>query len=156
MDTRRVLIVVHPGSACGSADFHHGRAYAGSERDMLVRALDSWSGPVVVVDSDLSDEIARYPELARAVHDVLERARRTSHSARLLAHDDQEDYDCIDWVSQVRDHVMATGIGQALITGAWYHDDDDDGGCVNAVYDALVDEGMTVDVHDSALSIDVD
>jgi hypothetical protein len=155
MNEDRILVLVHPGSACGSADFHHGSPYAETERAMLVRALDSWEGPLVVVDSDLSDEIGGYPPLARAIADALARSTLSSHATRLLAGDGKEDYDGTDWVPQVRDHVVATGARHAVITGAWYHDDDD-GGCVNAVYDALVEEGLTADVHDSALSIDMD
>jgi len=155
MKEDRILVLVHPGSACGSADFHHGRPYADSERAMLVRTLDSWEGPLVVVDSDLSDEIVAYPSLARAIADALARAAASSRATRLLAGDGQDDYDGVDWVPQVRDHVVATGVRRALVTGAWYHDDDD-GGCVNAVCDALVGEGLEAEVHDSALSIDMD
>jgi hypothetical protein len=155
MNDDRILVLVHPGSACGSADFHHGRSYAESERAMLVRTLDSWDGPLVVVDSDLSDEIPGHPPLARAIADALARSAGSSHAARLLAGDGQEDYDGTDWVSQVRDHVVSAGARHAVITGAWYHADDD-GGCVNAVCDVLSGEGLSVDVHDSALSIDMD
>lgn len=155
MEDTRILVLVHPGSACGSADFHHGRSYASSERDMIIGLLSSWDGGMLVVDSDLSDEIAQQPRLETAIAEALRRAKATGHSTRLLAGDGQCDYDETDWVSQVVEHVLRTGIRRAVLTGAWYHRDDD-GGCVNAVYDELVREGISVVVDDSALSIDMD
>ncbi len=154
-DPRPLLVLVHPGSACGSADFHHGRSYASAEREALADRLRGWQYDLVVVDSDLSDEIRRYPVLMSAIESALARAASTGHGARLLACDDQEDYDGCDWVSQVRDHVLALGTVNAIVTGAWHHVDDDHG-CVNAVYDVLTREGLKVDIDDSALPIDLE
>lgn len=151
----KLLVLVHPGSTCGSADFHHGRSYATAERAALAALLDGWTGGLLVVDSDLSDEIASYPLLAAAIDAALDRAETTGHSSRLLAGDAQDDYDGTDWVPQVREHVLSTGVRNAVITGAWYHEDDDHG-CVNAVYDVLHEAGLSVEVHDSAFPIDVD
>jgi len=154
-ETHVILVLVHPGSACGSTDFHHGKAYADDERAMLIDRLKTWEGDLVVVDSDLSDELVQYPGLDIAIKDALARAETSGHGARLLAGDDGGDYDAVDWVAEVRSHVVATGATHAIVTGAWYHEDDDHG-CVNAVHHALTREGLSVDVDDSAISIDID
>lgn len=154
MTERPLLILVHPGSACGSADFHHGTSYASSERAMLVDRLMTWQGDLVVADSDLSDELSGYPELANAIDEALARAASSGHAARLLAGDHDDDYDECDWVSQIEEHVVGLGSTRAIITGAWYHPDDDHG-CVNAVYDALQETGVRVEVDESALAIDL-
>lgn len=152
---RPLLVLVHPGSACGSADFHHGRSYASAERSALADVLGGWQYDLLVVDSDLSDELVRYPTLTSAIDDALSRSSSSGHGARLMAGDEQDDYDATDWVSQVRDHVLQLQPARIVVTGAWHHVDDDHG-CVNAVYDVLKHEGFTVDIDDSALPIDLE
>lgn len=146
-----VLVLVHPGSACGSLDFHHGRRMADEERGMLARRLLDWNGPLVVVDSDLSDEIVQHPGLHDAIAGALDRGRTAGHHVSRTKCDDEDD----DWVRRAVDAVLSVGSTRAIVTGAWYHADDD-GGCVNAVYDGLAETGLAVDVDDSAIAIDLD
>ncbi len=40
----RVLVVVHPGSACGSANFNIGQFEARSAREELADELTRWDG----------------------------------------------------------------------------------------------------------------
>ena len=63
----RLLVLVHPGSTCGSADFHHGRQMATEERHHLADFIRRWEGHLVVLDNDLSDEISSYPLLQSAI-----------------------------------------------------------------------------------------
>ena len=145
-----VMVLVHPGSACGSLDFHHGGQMANEERRILAQRLRTWNGPLIVVDSDLSDEIAARPDLHDAIEGALDRGRAQGHHvARVPCMDEDE-----DWVRPSADAVLLSGVTSAIVTGAWYHPEDD-GGCVNAVYDELRSRGMAVDVDDSAISIDV-
>jgi hypothetical protein len=150
------LVLVHPGSACGSADFHHGRRAATAARQAIADLLLSWDGDLVVVDSDLSDEIDGSPPLAAAIDGALAaNAERGWRTVRLRACDAGDERDGGNWVAEVRDHVLGLSVRRVVITGAWYHPDDD-GGCVNAVYDALDARGLSLDVDDSAISIDID
>jgi hypothetical protein len=69
-----VLIVVHPGSACGSADFHMGRSLADDCRQLLIKRLDAWQSHVVILDGELSDELTDYPAFNEALDNVMRRA----------------------------------------------------------------------------------
>jgi hypothetical protein len=65
--TQKLLVIVHPGSACGSADFNLGKFEARAARDTLRGAIEDWEGGVIVIDGELSDELEHVPSLARAM-----------------------------------------------------------------------------------------
>lgn len=71
---RPVLVLVHPGSACGSADFNLGSSEASDARSRLANDLALWHGDIIVMDGFLSDEIATHPALDEAIQDALRRA----------------------------------------------------------------------------------
>lgn len=144
-----MLVVVHPGSACGSADFHHGRRLARAMRERLSQTLHGWRGAVTVIDSDLSGELAGEPDLAGAIDACLGRSHADGSAARRLSVAGER------WIEAGRALIQEAGPGRVVLTGAWYHPDDD-GGCVNAMRDALVQSGIAVDIHGSAMSIDLD
>jgi len=74
---RKILVIVHPGSCCGSADMNLGRYEAGALRDYLADTVNAWRGPVLVIDGNLSDELAQtaYESLGRAIKNALRRAK---------------------------------------------------------------------------------
>lgn len=62
-----MLVVVHPGSACGSADFNLGLIEGSRVRERLARTILGWTDEIVVVDNDLSDELETYAMLGLAI-----------------------------------------------------------------------------------------
>lgn len=145
-----VLILVHPGSACGSANFNLGKQAANAAREGLCIELQQWSGGVVVLDGDLSDELCDYPELRQQINDALHRAAaRGATSIRCMANDP--------------DQVAASQeIAQSLdpdthfwVTGAWYQSSDG-GGCAGSVLAALQALDRRVDLSDYVIDLDCD
>ncbi len=145
-----VLIVVHPGSACGSADFNLGRLDARAARESLVDELNGWSGPLVVIDGALSDELASYPALNSAIVGAYTRAQQGGYLSLRLQGDDPEQVD------RTRDLLAVLPDGgkghEFVVTGAWYHPSDG-GGCVGSVVEVLHAAGCRVNVSDSALCL---
>lgn len=148
-----VLVLVHPGSACGSADFNIGRFEARAARDQLAWELKTWSGGIVVIDGALSDELDSYPFFAQSISDCLARSKAGGHlSVRVMGSDDDD----LDQVERIRE--VAEAMGQAamqtefIVTGAWYHPEDG-GGCVGSVIEELRRMGLKASVADSAVHL---
>lgn len=149
---QNILVSVHPGSACGSADFNIGCMAASESRAKLVRELDAWVGPVVVIDGGLSNELKDYPALDNALDQALARAKATGLMSLRMVGDDPEQNDRIREViegmvpAQKRDAVFS-------VTGAWY-DSADGGGCVGGVHTVLLAMGCNSSVSESAVQYD--
>lgn len=145
----QVLILVHPGSACGSADFNLGTLEAQCARQSLVRELDGWRGAIVVMDGDLSDELERYPVLDLAIDQALNRARR----AGLLAErHDAQDPGQIECAARLAASLQATARShQFTVTGAWV--EPGNGGCVGSVVERLRNLGCHAVVGKGAVSL---
>jgi hypothetical protein len=131
-----VLVVVHPGSLCGSADFNLGSEAAESVRVAITDELQNWTGDVLVLDGYLSDELVFYPELRDAINDAVDRAK--GFGERLVADDPDHAQIAVDFLRQ---HALALNTPINL-TGAWY-DPEDEFGCVNATCDALKASGFS-------------
>ncbi len=149
-DRREVMVVVHPGSACGSADFNMGEAQARECRARLVGDLDAWSGAVAVVDGSLSEELGdrRYRGLGAAVDAAL--ARAGAERATVWACDEEG-------LTERAAGLVAEALGLATerdvvaLTGAWY-DPVRGHGCVNAVMEGFEALGFDVRVLPGAVS----
>lgn len=144
-----ILVVVHPGSACGSASFNIGNQDARAARDSLANELNAWLGPLVVIDGHLSIELPGYPALSSALENALTRARQAGHMSLRLTGDDPEQND------RIREVIESMGAEQKRaaffnITGGWF-DKGNGGGCVGGVYDVIVSMGCKASVCDSAL-----
>lgn len=148
--TAAVLVIVHPGSACGSADSHLGRFQARAGRDGLVLEANGWRGGVIVIDGALSDELPRYPAWNAAINGCLTRAKAQGLvSLRVFACDDETP----NWPGVFAKAVAALRVPKKSsfeVSGAWYCPDDS-AGCVNAAYDALTAMGYHADVSDYAI-----
>ena len=75
---QKILVVVHPGSLCGSADFNVGVDAAAKARQALIHEIQRATGAgVIVIDGDLSDELnqEKYADLDGASTRGLEDAR---------------------------------------------------------------------------------
>lgn len=164
---RAVLILVHPGSACGSADFNLGRSEAEAARERLCEDLDEWHGSLIVIDSSLSDEIAWRPHLCNAIRRALSRAdpedRNRTHlpappdlpseeqlrdscpeagfALRIWGCDDVGPHHAETVALLLKSGIFDPGRASLSITGAWY-DPDGDEGCVNAVAAGLRQAGL--------------
>lgn len=151
-----LLVLVHPGSACGSADFNLGREIAEFDRETLAHTLDLWNGGIVVIDGSLSDELPRssYRRLGLAIENCLERAAASG----LISH---REWGCDDVAPHQSDaartvvsrfHLLPIST-HIVATGCWYDDSDDDAGCVNDVADVLSALGFDVKIDESVLRL---
>ena len=149
-----ILVLVHPGSCCGSANSNIGRSAASEGREDLAYCLETWEGGIVVIDSDLSDELAYYKKLDQAIREALDKAAgRTDVSVRIMG-GDEDDFNQVAAIDKVvADLGLVPAERTMHLTGAWY-DPEGDEGCVNSVRDRLVELGFRCEVLDSAVSLD--
>lgn len=149
-EKNEVLVVVHPGSACGSANSNIGKFEARAARDALVYALDHWTGGVIVIDGALSDELPGYPLFATAIEACLQRATASGQFAHRMMADDGDQAPKI--IELVREHAQALQSATFAVSGTWYHPEDGSG-CVGSVIDALRSLGCRAEVDDSAVHL---
>lgn len=150
-NVRNVMVIVHPGSCCGSADMNLGRYEARSLRDGLVNRLQAWTGPIFIIDGTMSDEIhwSQYEELGRAIRNAIRRARYHRHAAK-------REWGCDDngpGSSGAMEALLARGeiaLGDRVyLTGAWTTNHKD-WGCINGAAKVLDDAGIRNEIDDSA------
>lgn len=149
----QILVVVHPGSACGSANFNLGRSLADGSRDVLADEINTWRGGIVIIHGSLSDELPGYPRLKEALDGALERTRVEHLPSVEISGDDEAD---INQVAAIRQWAKGKPWRMApvfTVTGAWYHPEDG-GGCVGSVVDELRRLGHPAEVSDSAVCLD--
>lgn len=145
-----ILVLVHPGSAGGSANFHLGRDEARGARDCLAHELRHWRGGVIVLDGDLSDDLPSYPVFASAIDAALARARTDGHVAiRTMASDPDQMRVIKELVQQLGEPAIQAAF---TVTGAWYHPEKRY--CVGSVIDALREIGCTADACESAVCLE--
>ena len=153
-----VLIVVHPGSALGSADFNLGRPDARAAREALIQELDQWEGPLLIIHGTLSDELYRYPQLNQALRGTQARNAQNGFAAH-------ERYGCDENASNAnQEAAIQAWVAQEQwdphttlfrVTGAWYHPEDG-GGCVGSVIDRLKALGYRTEVSPSVVKMPCD
>jgi hypothetical protein len=146
-----LLVLTHPGSACGSADHLLGRYDARASRDGLIIELERWTGHILVVDGELSDEIPQYMTYARALDGALHRAKNAGlFSSRIFACDNLTP----NWPPKVAKAVKALKLPAEtpiVVSGAW-HCPGEKFGCVNATDRALKRTGfINVRISDYAV-----
>ncbi len=154
-----ILIVVHPGSACGSANFNLGRNLADGCREVLTNDILAWQGPIIVIDSDLSSDLEdpRFADLGAAIAEATERARAAGRlGLRVVGSDDTlpgEDNQSQAISGVVACYQLSPDQHRFEVTGCWY-DPEEDYGCVNDVRDTLAAAGFDTSIRDSAISLD--
>lgn len=151
-----LLIIVHPGSACGSADMNLGRDAAEVLRLDMQMLIENWEGGVAVIDGELSDELEggrhAWQELGRAITGALGRAQQSGLISERIFGDDDGDYRQMDAARDlVRKHGLTPDTAAITLTGAWIDDDGD--GCVHSVREALEELGFRPVVED-AMNLD--
>lgn len=150
---QHVLIVVHPGSALGSADFNLGPAEARAAREALIQELDQWEGPLLIIHGQLSDELYRYPQMDQALRWAQARNAQAGFPSHERDGCDENPPNANQeaaiqaWVAQEQWDPQATSF---RVTGAWYHPEDQ-GGCVGSVIARLKKLGYQAEVSPSAV-----
>ncbi len=148
----RALIVVHPDSALGSADFNLGVEQARGARGALAAELAAWSGPVLVIGGSLAKEFAAYPLLLATLDKLLIRCHGHGFVAdrRRGADGTRRDQRAVaaTWIKQ-NPTLSQHGF---TVTGAWYHRDG--GGCVGSVITTLKNMGLETSLSPSAVWLD--
>jgi hypothetical protein len=133
-ETETVLILVHPGSLLGSADFNLGREEAEEVRMEIREELWQHIGPIVLVKGELCDEL---PESTLGLE-----IDSVGIDMRLEAGPDEYA------LAAVADHIAAEYPGaRFIVTGAWA---DEDSGCVTCVATRLEQAGRRVSVSPHA------
>lgn len=148
--SQHVLVVVHPGSACGSADFNLGKYEARSARDELVSEIKNWTGGVIVIDGDFSDELPDYPALNEAILGVLFRAKLSGQvSDRRQGQDPAQ----VRVIGEVIDGLELDLLATTFhVTGAWHIADHPTmTGCVGSVQEELLRMGGKACVSEMAV-----
>lgn len=151
-EMRTVLILVHPGSACGSADYNLGPNLADVLRDLLADDLSQWTGDLLVIDGELSDELKSpaFRHLGQAITSALGRSRAAGFRTRRSWGCDNVPPHQADRVrAWIEDGTLDPRSMQISLTGAWYSEDG--GGCVGDVQKALVSAGFDVTIRSSVV-----
>ena len=147
-DKTPLLFVVHPGSACGSADFNIGEEDAAADRAKLEAFLNAWTGGVIVLSGEHDAELRkrRYRSLGLAIEGALATAQGTGVSMTVAAPDPKQMA-----VSRKLANKLGLTIDHPIVvTGAWASRGDS--GCVNSVVEALTAAGFgDVTLSDSAV-----
>lgn len=155
-----LLIVVHPGSACGSADMNLGRDEADSQRAEMQAFVDQWQGGIVVIDGALSEELGpnswrrSWREWGESLERALARARERGLLAQRVLGDDggESELDQMQATAAlVAEHGLTPAQTAITLTGAWI--DNDGGGCVHSVREVLETLGFTPTIE-AAMDLD--
>jgi hypothetical protein len=153
-----VLVVVHPGSACGSADMNLGVQEGRRRRAILSDDVAAWIGPVIIIDASLSDELGlrAYRRLGLVIEQALGRAQSAGHIAMRINADDAEEHNQV-WAAE---HLCAAGIlvpgkHRVEVTGCW-HDPAGKSGCVTSVWHVFKAMDFNSMVRSSAIEEPVD
>lgn len=150
--SREILVLVHPGSACGSANFNLGRTEGREAREGLITAIEAWQGGFLVIDSEFSDELEEYPGFDRAIKLALQAAKNRNQISQRVVGDDPDQVQRItEFVATMSDQDKDQT--SFTVTGAWF-DPSDGEGCVGSVHKRLLALGCKAQVDESAVNVD--
>jgi hypothetical protein len=154
-DQEKILVVVHPGSALGSADSNLGGFEARAGRDALQYAFENWDGPVLVIHGELSDEFPSYPIFDRFLKEMIARSRAAGHRCEEVQGDDMSNHNQEKAITKwVKDQGLTPETACFEVTGAWYNEDG--GGCVGSVLKRLRKLGYTAEVDSNSALCEID
>lgn len=149
-----ILIVVHPGSCCGSANANLGHYDARACRDGLMDELRSWTGALAVIDGELSDELSVYPVFRECLENALARNGQAGFKTIRIEGDAADEFDQVEAAKAIVERLRLSPLANPVrLTGAWTHGEADDGGCIDSIHLALQAAGFSVDVMDSAFEL---
>lgn len=150
---QNLLVIVHPGSACGSADFSCGKYDAQAQREGLTRSIASWNeGGVIVLSGAFDGEmkLPRYAALGAAITGALARAKSSGQIAiKKRAYDPAQ----VTMIQKIMAELKLPPETRIEVTGAWTGHQEE--GCVDSVAQALHKMGYTkAFISDDAIYID--
>ena len=149
----RLLIVVHPGSLCGSADMNLDTPASQGARNAVAEDIDNHvahGGSIALLHGFLSDELPKHPTLNNSIMKAAATARAHGQiGAHRFGCDNLEPRleEGLDQI--VRDLALDPAYTEVTLTGAWY-DPVNREGCVNATQRYLQEKGFRTRVLDSA------
>lgn len=131
-----------------------GKSDARASRDMLVSELVDWSGHIGVIDGDFSDELPSYPVLNEALLAAIARNAGAGYQTKRINGDAASEFDQAAAALQLIGNLGLSPDGHAIkLTGAWLEKVHEDG-CIDDVFDVMTKAGFSVDVLDSAFTLD--
>lgn len=142
MSKSPLLVIVHPGSLCGSLDMHLGDA-ADGVRGAIADEIDQWEGASAVITGNFMDELER------------RECRGLAYSLRRCSYETRGEPSGLGLKRAARRVARQFGLGKGdkvRVTGAW--NDNDGSGCVTAVAAALTELGLDVEISENAPASD--
>lgn len=134
------LLIVHPASTCGSADFSLGPDKAARDRAGLVATIEEWRGPSVIIDNDLDAELTAYESLDIALRSLNEPIRVNACATES------------GWIPDAFAAIEKTGLRHFIVTGAWHHPGDHSG-CIDAITSMMDQRDMQWEIASCAFRI---
>lgn len=167
MASRDALVLVHPGSMCGSARMSMGRPEADEARSRVMERVRLHEGPLIVIDGAMSDELNAGETMI--IENALDEAAAWGHPAMRLWGCDAGEAPFQGWTGRALyenrtfypGQSEAAGVAakylegcQVSVTGAWAAPDGAPEGCVNEVVYVMRDalgEKSEVGIDETAL-----
>ncbi len=145
-----ILVITHPGSACGSADFNLGGdgSLSRSYREGMIEQFNSWQGGVIVLSGDFYDELRqpKYRSFGKAIDALLSRTRAVG---KVSIRKPAPDPDNAKVITRLLSDPANRG-RKYLCTGAWWYGGDD--GCVGATAAAIRALGLPVEISETVVT----
>jgi len=149
-----ILVVVHPGAACGSADFVLGSWDAADARDNLIREANKWEGGVIVLQDSAMHETGQAGlESWERWGDALKALVSRAKASGLVAIEQPAYNETPPHHDEVIRALLANPKNRGtnyVVTGAWVFSDES-GGCVLDVYSAIIRLGYKAEISEDAL-----
>lgn len=131
-----------------------GKFDARASRDGLISELTGWSGHIAVIDGDFSDELLSYPVLNEALLGAISRNASAGYRTKRIDGDAASEFDQAAAATQIiGDFRLSPAYHAIKLTGAWLEKVHEDG-CIDDVFDVMTKAGFSVDVLDSAFTLD--
>jgi hypothetical protein len=135
--SKPLLVIVHPGSLCGS--YHSSSSFSEAGLKALLQEIHAWTGDCAIVHGDLSDELDDYREIRDAVN-----AMTLSGAEEYEA--EATDRALAAAAKEIARDFKVEARPQVLVTGAWVGKS----GCVSYVAYMLKRFGAKVSVSSHA------
>lgn len=137
---KEVLVVVHPGSACGSADFSMGLEAAALARYDLGRTIHQWNGDSIIISNEFHAETDTYAQIGLALQGLRDPILIDACASRE------------GWDEEAFQTIRSMPADRFIITGAWHHPDQRSG-CVDAIAAKMEEAGMDWEIATCALRL---
>jgi hypothetical protein len=136
-----------------------GRTNAEIQRLDMQVLVEQWNAGVLVIDSDLSDELletwkSAWHQWGQAIHHALDRAKAAGLVAERVMGSDASSYPQSEAITDlVAKYALDPQDVEFVLTGAWV--DGEDSGCVVDVRNTLRDMGFSTQIE-SAMDINLE